>query len=287
MSAMQRYFPWIIGLLAAGYVAAVLFRPAAPSAVDWSAIARIPVSADGRVKPLDSFARNSLMRLSGRQTFERDGGRGEAIEWLLELMSSPARAGERHVFRIDHPDVVSLSGLPEEKRTRFSFKEVTANFEEVMKQAEAAGRVPQKERDPFQREIAQLEDRLVLYLRIARMETPYTIKPMQPGEEWRPLAAVLADPDLAAHPSAKAVIGILSAYAEFIHVQDAERAASDAADEATSSVAEQASMEVKERDAKEAVGTAARLYSLLLDSSGDSRKAGYEVTFNRVQPFYQ
>ena len=50
-------------------------------------IGRLPVLAYGRIKPLDTVARNSLLIIHGRQTVRIEDGRTiSAIEWLSEVL---------------------------------------------------------------------------------------------------------------------------------------------------------------------------------------------------------
>src|ERR1700760_2847572 len=78
---------------------------------------RLPVVANGRVQPFDSLARNSLLQLRGKQTalvapWESNSEQLSAIQWLLEVLTNPAVADTRPVFRIDNPDLKGLLGLP-------------------------------------------------------------------------------------------------------------------------------------------------------------------------------
>lgn len=254
MNLAQRAFPWIIGVLSLVYVVVVAARPE-HSGEHWRDYARIPVCADGRVKPLDTFARNSLMQISGRQSYDADGHRGSATEWLVELMSAPSKASVRTVFRIDHPDVVAMLGLGPATRTRFSYEEIKPKIDEVFRQATLAEQTEGKKRDPFQREVVQLSNRLWLYQQIGAMQTPLMIAPLKEGEEWRPLADVIREPRLVEHASASGVIGFLQA---------------------------RASNEPQRAD------TEVVAYAGVLEGAmpGAMRTASHEELFNRAEPFY-
>lgn len=259
MNRLRRVLPWMALAACVAYAAWVGVsgaRVAGGSAgYDWDAAGRIPISADGRVKPLDTFARNNLLMLSGRQTYDVDGRSAPAIEWLVELISNARVAGDRRVFRIDHPDVVALLGVGDAKRTRFSFNEIAKRFDEVSRQAELASRVPPKRRDPFQKAIADVDRRLMQYYQIARMEIPYVVAPLGPGEEWRP------DPDEAQDgaresASSKAITAMRIAYSH--------------------------------SDAGAFNAEVGRYLGLVAGAlPGETRRAGYEVVFNRVEPFYR
>jgi len=259
MNKVQKIVPWIAILLAVAYLGAGFFVGKQSGAMDFNAFGRIPVSAQGRTKPLDSFARNSMMVMSGRQTVTADGRQQPAIEWLADVLARPEIAATREVFRIDHPDVVALLGLDrgaEATRKRFTFQEVSAKGEEIFRQADLAGMVPSKKQDPFQRQIVNLKDKLLTYVSINHMESPYAVAPLAPGEEWRPMVAALSSPAGGGHPSVEAFRSILTAYSK------GEAAVFN--DQVT------------------------RYLELVAGRLPDeSRRAGYEVGFNRFQPFYR
>ena len=82
MTRAQRFFPWLVTTLVALYVVSVFIPDKAESEFDFASFAKIPVSADGRVKPLDSVARNALLVISGRQTVRVGDERLLSIRWL-------------------------------------------------------------------------------------------------------------------------------------------------------------------------------------------------------------
>lgn len=256
MNRLQRLLPWIVAVCVLAYVVSLFARGGHTSTLDWAAIGRIPVSSDGRVKPLDTFARNSLMVLSGRQTFVADGERAPAIQWLLELTATPSKASERRVFRIDNPDVLALLALDESKGPRFSFGEITPKLDEIIRQTQLASQVPANQRDPFQRQVLELENRLVLYHSIVGGHTPYAVAPLAPAEEWRSLAVASGDPAGASHPSVAGLNAILQAFA----------------------LGQWADVNARVAEYRAVVGD---------QLPGADRRAGYEVIFNRFEPFYQ
>jgi len=81
-----------------------------PKAQPWiGQFGLLPVQQGGRIKPLDSVARVSLLALSGRQTLRSKGHPSiGATEWLFKVATQPALADNMRIFRIDHPQVLSL-----------------------------------------------------------------------------------------------------------------------------------------------------------------------------------
>ena len=106
--------------------------------------AKLPVLANGRIKPLDTVARNSLMIIHGRQTVRiEDEAYPSAIEWRAEVLLEPETANDRRVFAIRNPDILSDLGGTAEQRKYFSFAESGPDLSEIKRQTTlAAGRRP-------------------------------------------------------------------------------------------------------------------------------------------------
>src|SRR3954469_12726091 len=110
---------WLPYLIVAPFVlsALVALRPKhdKPDQFAFIEFGRLPVLTNGRVQPLDSLARNSLLQLHEKQTvatepwvdrhFWEHGPSITAIQWLLEMMANQPVADTRPVFRVDHPQL--------------------------------------------------------------------------------------------------------------------------------------------------------------------------------------
>lgn len=73
MNPISRYLPWFAVGAGILYLGSVLVPTSANDrGMHLDELARIPVVERGRVKPLDTVARNSLMAISGRQEFADD-----------------------------------------------------------------------------------------------------------------------------------------------------------------------------------------------------------------------
>ena len=82
------------------------------SVFDLDSFSELPAQVGGRIKPLDSVARNTLLILSGRQkVVTREGVTLSPIEWFLDLTMRPEVADAYPVFKIEFPDDLGLSGL--------------------------------------------------------------------------------------------------------------------------------------------------------------------------------
>ena len=110
---MKRYLPWIIFACTALWLASNCRLPqAAPGEFDISTFGKIPVLSGGRLKPLDTVARNSLVIIHGRQTIRLEEGKKslDAPHWLADLLFNPAAADKYPVFVINNPEVLGLFG---------------------------------------------------------------------------------------------------------------------------------------------------------------------------------
>ena len=97
-STLAKWFPAVVLLVFAGYMASKARMPESqPSEMQIYEFGKLPLVYEGRVKPYDTLARNSLQILSGRQevgVLEREGRSRialPAIRWLLDAISGARR----------------------------------------------------------------------------------------------------------------------------------------------------------------------------------------------------
>jgi ABC-type transport system involved in cytochrome c biogenesis permease subunit len=167
---MKRFLPIAALLLAVAYVASTLRPPANPGAFDINAFGRLPVLVNGRLKPLDTVARSSLLQLQGRQTVTTpDGRRLQPAEWLLDVAFRPNLADAYQHFEIVNPDVLAIFELRStdgQGEKRFSLKQLQPKIAELQRQTRLADQVESAVRTPFQRAVIQLYGNLVHYQRL-------------------------------------------------------------------------------------------------------------------------
>jgi ABC-type transport system involved in cytochrome c biogenesis permease subunit len=173
--------PHALLLLSLLYVASHL-RPAGDGEYRMNGFGKLPVQDLGRIKPIDTLARTSLMVLSNRQTFWLAGDTGgadrkrlgradktPAIRWLLDVIARPSLARSYEVFRIDHPDVLALIGAPEDRKY-FSINEIMANEDRLIAQFDQARNVDRNDWTPYQRQLMNLHNKLTLYFSLEDAE---------------------------------------------------------------------------------------------------------------------
>ncbi|MFP4068973.1 MAG: cytochrome c biogenesis protein [Opitutales bacterium] len=143
------------------------FKPSAErSDFDVDAFAELPVQVGGRIKPLDSVARNTLLVLSARQkVITPEGETLRPIEWFMDLTMKPELADTYRVFKIEYPDELGLAGLAEKGQRHYSFNDLQPHFEEIQRLFGEVDPEPKK-RSPYDQQIADLNDGLMLYHRV-------------------------------------------------------------------------------------------------------------------------
>jgi len=162
-----RVFPLTILVLTALAVLVSLFPPRPKGEYDFTAFGRLPTLVNGRIKPLDTVARTSLLVLQGRQRVSAPDGRPvDPDEWLLDMLYRPETANQYQVFEIVHPDVLTLFNLTPDDgagKKRFSFQQLVKGLAELDRQAKLSDPVESALRTAFQRAVIQLRDAIVLY----------------------------------------------------------------------------------------------------------------------------
>ena len=129
--------------------------------------AQIPVQEGGRIKPIDTFARNSLILIQGKQRVKTETGTLSPIEWLLEVQSTPLKTDEYETFLIEHPQVFSFLGKKYYKQKyRVSFNHLIQYQDYLMGQSEQAEAIEPQKRTPLQEEFVTIKKRMILYSRL-------------------------------------------------------------------------------------------------------------------------
>jgi ABC-type transport system involved in cytochrome c biogenesis permease subunit len=133
---------WILIFLLLGSMPAM--------AADMEDFRALPVLADGRVKPLETFARSELMQISGRDT----AGGQPAIDWLAEVLFAPDAAAPQKIILIKPAEMVQMLGLPPAENNLYSYDEIAAAFDANKDMLSAIIQKPDADRSPLERDIA-------------------------------------------------------------------------------------------------------------------------------------
>ena len=167
-----------ISIVAIGLIIALVgFLPVRfDSTYDIEGFARLPILTGGRLKPIDSAARNSLLIIRDKQTFKNQAGeKKSAAEWLLDVTLRPEVADTYKVFRIHNPDVIDLLGWQKDKAEQngfyFSFNDLQPALEEIERQVRTVNPESQL-RSPYERQLVKLRQSLILYNKLLHSFRP-------------------------------------------------------------------------------------------------------------------
>jgi ABC-type transport system involved in cytochrome c biogenesis permease subunit len=165
---MKRWLPLLALLGGLAAFGVKLLPPRSPAACDVVGFGRLPILADGRIKPMDTLARTSLLQIQHSQTVVAADGTTELTpdQWLLDVFFRPERADTYPTFVLDNPDLLSLFDLrlQDGRDDRyFSYRQLEPHLAELEQQAKLADPVDADARTAFQRGVLQLYGNLVLY----------------------------------------------------------------------------------------------------------------------------
>jgi ABC-type transport system involved in cytochrome c biogenesis permease subunit len=181
----QKWIPVVLTLVMALWFSGKLQTPPDKDFA-FSEFGRLPLTANGRVVPLDSLARNSLLEIREKQTLNTEPWKGwsekpriiSATEWLANLMMNPAVADEWPVFRLDNPDLISLLKLPEKDVAKhsdgkhYSWNQIQPSLEIFDKENQRVQKIEPLNRSAYENAIIKLHQRLTLYVQLKSAVQP-------------------------------------------------------------------------------------------------------------------
>ncbi len=182
------------------------FPPKVKKGFDYLAFGRLPVLLDGRIKPMDTVARNSLLQIAGQQKIALDGngpnkewgdlydlsqkGNGEGLthrksyqkfykrprklhptEWLMEVMMKPDVADKRFIFRVDHPELLSelqlaKVGVDKSGLRYYTFEQMKPFVVSLHGKRRVIGNKKAVNRTPYEKAAYKLANALELYIQL-------------------------------------------------------------------------------------------------------------------------
>ena len=151
----------------------------------------IPIQHNGRIKPLDSFSRQAVELITGKETFERK----PAIKWMLESLIHPESIASRQWVRIDYIELVKTLGLEANKRY-FSYEEIRPSFDKIKALVQSAKEKRNADIRPtkLEQKAEQLFTKIITVDELTNGDL-FTMIPDPKSGEWRSLDS--ADPEMA------------------------------------------------------------------------------------------
>ncbi len=162
-------------LAALAVVAAVVLpqaspRKAAEGTARWQEAGTIPVLHEGRIKPLDTVARNTVQLLGNRTSVRMPadaatGPRGTvpATQWFLAVMAGSDWAAHAPVFRIDAQEVLDLFGIERRPGHRYAAADLEQGREGLRRQLDTIRATPPESRTFVQKKFLEIDQKISAY----------------------------------------------------------------------------------------------------------------------------
>jgi cytochrome c-type biogenesis protein CcsB len=141
--------------------------PAADSSsLDFKQWGLLAIQDGGRRKPVDTFARETLIKITGRSTYTSGAKTWQATDFILSMLLDTHDWKNEPMILVSLGDLRQRLGLPEQER-RFSFTQLTAlpELNTLANQAHAL-RKAEKPLDRLQTEVMSVTERLSLFARV-------------------------------------------------------------------------------------------------------------------------
>jgi len=158
---MKYWIPFFVFLgTTLGYSAEVYESP-----VRAGALGGLVVQDQGRLKPLDTYARSQLLLYHGRSTIDRQ----KAVDWLLELMIFPQTAYERKVFKLlDEKEAVTALGVGLDPDHLYSFMDLFKAIGDRMESLQKLAEKPEEQRTRAEVHLLTLYRKVMQFLALSR-----------------------------------------------------------------------------------------------------------------------
>jgi hypothetical protein len=126
----------------------------------------LAVQDGGRVKPMDTYAQFTMLKLNGKRWFTTSGGEKlYPVAWLLNCLLFPEVANDYQHFIVDTSEVIVALGLPthDKKRSHYSYNELAAGRSVLFEKGMQYSQIDAAERTRIQSHIVNLTHNFMQY----------------------------------------------------------------------------------------------------------------------------
>ncbi len=201
--SFYKYFNCFIALIMLSFMGAdsVYAQGSDDTGISVRALRDLPILHQGRYKPFDSIARQTLLALTGKSNKVKDeaGNKYKAAQWLAASLFTPSKAVNFKAFLLENPEVADAVGLESSmERVRYSYKEISPHLEKLENLAAQAFSVRSEDRSRFQRHLLQFYDRILKFMNLQKAIWPDADSSMK----WADIANAYIKGDQAAFDEA-------------------------------------------------------------------------------------
>lgn len=144
----------------------------------------MPIQADGRVKPVSTWAGFELLSINGKRKVRFESGSDKVTikptEWVLDLMFRADLAKQMNIFQVEDDAVLDMIEMPHDgkkRRDRYSMADLQGYLSQVDKLRVEVGKKTKDERDPIETQFLGLVMKIQSYVAISSHFTP-VMEPM-------------------------------------------------------------------------------------------------------------
>lgn len=149
---MMRVFIFIMT-----FILALPFSAQAQS-FDAKSFGQLPILDEGRIKPLEAFARAKKKELAGSER--------HAMHWLMTIMFDPARGENIPALKITNPELLSLLELTKDASKLYNYRTVFAALDKKQDLVLSIVNAKEENWTPAQRELIKLQQRTITLQRL-------------------------------------------------------------------------------------------------------------------------
>ena len=132
------------------------------------AFQEIPVQENGRIKPLDTFARNQLLSIYSKRTLKTpafpenvNSKKLSAIDWFFDIAVHPNDADKYRVFNIRNPEVVGSLGLKWDANHLYNRNEILKGLQHQLDYITKIQTLPEENLTSFDRQMLHVYSNVI------------------------------------------------------------------------------------------------------------------------------
>lgn len=125
---------------------------------------KIIVLEQGRLKPLQTYAKNILLQFSGKSRYKKE----TATEWMARLLFDPQTTFHDDVFLINNPQVADALDIPRNPHRLYSYFSLQKNSEKLLNLASTVSKIDDKERSPVDRALLSTFGNMRLFVALSQ-----------------------------------------------------------------------------------------------------------------------
>ena len=174
-------------------------------------IGDIPLQDEGRIKPLDTFARNHLLAFYGKRSLKEPDM--QATEWIISLILDPENGRTQKIFNIRNPEVASSLFLDWTNEHKYSFNDIVPGLREQSSLLELIDQKENGSRTIFEKQLYELSKNILRFEEISYLKALKFIPPADNSDmaEWQsPFELILKG--IPANENQEAILDALQMY---------------------------------------------------------------------------